>query len=230
MTNFVLYGTPMSPFVRKAEAALYQAAAEYELVNINIMDMPDWFVEISPSRRIPVLRDKSIATEGIPGTIPDSSAICMYLERRFDVGLYGSNPFDAGRAAWYEEYMDTGFAMTLGLELFRPIVFPIFKGEASDVDTAKKTWNEKLPKYFDYLETSLDGNDYFVGDSATVADIAVAAQMTQLDLVAGLPDAGKWPGLVKHTEMMKARPGFAENLQNCAAMFSNFLPNKVDLS
>ncbi|MEO1027594.1 MAG: glutathione S-transferase N-terminal domain-containing protein [Pseudomonadota bacterium] len=77
MTDFVLYGTPMSPFVRKAEAALHQAGAEYDLVNINSMDMPDWFVEISPSRRIPVLRDKSIAIEGIPGTIPDSSAICM---------------------------------------------------------------------------------------------------------------------------------------------------------
>ena len=230
MTDFVLYGTPMSPFVRKAEAALHKAGADYELVNINIMDMPDWFVEISPARRIPVLRDNSIGTEGIPGTIPDSSAICMFLDRRFNAGLYGSNPFDAGRAAWYEEYMDSGFAMTLGLELFRPIVFPIFKGEASDIETAKKTWNEKLPKYFDYLEASLDGKEYFVGDSVTVADIAVTAQMSQLDLVAGLPDVGKWPSLVKHTEMMKAKPGFAENLAGCSAIFSSFLPEKLDLN
>lgn len=230
MTDFVVYGTPLSPFVRKAIAGLHQVGAAYDLENINIMDMPDWFVEISPARRIPVLRDKTVGTEGIPGTIPDSSAILLFLDRRFNAGLYGSDSFEAGRVAWYEEYMDSGFAMTLGLELFRPLVFPIFKGEASDVETAKKTWHEKLPKFFDYLETSLDGGAYFVGDKVSVADIAVAAQMTQLDLVAGLPDAGKWPSLVKHTEMMKTTPGFAENLAQCTAMVSSFMPNKVDLS
>ncbi|MEO0465816.1 MAG: glutathione S-transferase family protein [Pseudomonadota bacterium] len=230
MTDFILYGTPLSPFVRKAEGALHMAGADYELVNINIMDMPDWFVEISPARRIPVLRDTSIGTDGIPGTIPDSSAICMFLEKRFNAGLYGADAFETGRVAWFEEYMDSGFATTLGLGLFRPLVFPLFKGEASDVKTAKKAWHEKLPKYFDYLEASLDGKNYYIGNKISMADISVAAQMTQLDLVAGLPDAGKWPSLVKHTEMMKTAPGFSENLAKCTAMFSKVMPLKVDLN
>ncbi|MEO1187942.1 MAG: glutathione S-transferase family protein, partial [Pseudomonadota bacterium] len=112
MAELVLYGAALSPFVRKVQAVLHHVGADYEIEDVDFFNMPDWFVEISPARRIPVLRDRTIGTSGIPGTIPDSSAICMYLERRFDVGLYGSNPFDAGRAAWYEEYMDTGFAMT----------------------------------------------------------------------------------------------------------------------
>ena len=76
----------------------------------------------------------------------------------------------------------------------------------------------------------LDGNDYFVGGAFSIADIAVGAQMTQLDLVAGTPDAGRWPGLVRHTQAMKGRRGFAENLAVCQKMLGRMLPEKVDLS
>lgn len=230
MTDLVLYGTPASPFVRKAQAALHHAGAAYDFENINIMAMPDWFVEISPARRIPVLRDRSIGTEGIPGTIPDSSAICLYVDKKFGADLYGSDAYEAGRAAWYEEYADTVLAMTVGMELFRPIIFPLFGGQPSDLETAKKTWAEKLPRMFDYLEASLDGKSFLVGDKYSVADIGVAAQMTQIDLVVGLPDKGRWPALVAHTEAMKARAGFAENLAASSKMFAGILPEKLDLS
>jgi glutathione S-transferase len=54
--------------------------------------------------------------------------------------------------------------------------------------------------------------------------------MTQLDLVAGTPDASRWPALVRHTEAMKTRPGFAENLAACEKMLAHTVPEKVDLS
>ncbi|MEM9938339.1 MAG: glutathione S-transferase family protein [Pseudomonadota bacterium] len=230
MADFIVYGSPLSPFVRKVESALRIAGAEYDFENINIMDMPDWFKEISPARRIPVLRDKTIGTTGIPGTIADSSAICLFLEKRFDTGLYGKDAFEAGRVAWFEEYADSAVAMTLGMHLFRPLIFPLFAGKPSDVDTARATMKEKLPEFFDYLESSLDGNAYLVGDSLSVADLSVAAQMSQLYLVAGLPDKTRWPSLVKHTETMMAHPSFSENLTTCAAILKSIMPEKADLS
>ncbi|MEO0784299.1 MAG: glutathione S-transferase family protein, partial [Pseudomonadota bacterium] len=138
--------------------------------------------------------------------------------------------FEAGRVAWMEEYADTVMALPTGMDFFRPLIFPLFTGKAADVDTARKTWNEKFPPLFDYLEGVLDGGDYFVGNQFSLADIAVGCQMTQIDLVAGLPDAGKWPSLVKHTEAMKTRPGFKENLETCTKMFSAILPEKIDLN
>jgi len=230
MADLVVYGTPASPFVRKVMVALAHAGADYEFENVNIMAMPDWFVEISPAKRIPVLRDKTVGETGVAGTIPDSSAICLFLEKRLNAGLYGADAFEAGRVAWMEEYADTVMALPTGMDFFRPLVFPLFTGKAADVDTARKTWNEKFPPLFDYLEGILDGSDYFVGNQFSLADIAVGCQMTQIDLVAGLPDAGKWPSLVKHTEAMKARPGFKENLETCTKMFSAILPEKIDLS
>ncbi len=230
MSKYTVYGFPLSPFVRKVEAFLRNQGVDYDFENVNIMAMPDWFLEISPARRIPVLRDKTVGEEGVTGTIADSSAICLYLEKELDAGLYGANNFDMARIMFVEEYADTEVAMPLGLQIFRPIIFPLFQGKESDIETAKKGWNEVLPQRFDYLEKALDGRDYFVGDSFSMADIAVGSQMTQLDLVVGTPDAAKWPGLVKHIQAMKARSEFAANLEASSALLGKILPEKVDLS
>jgi len=229
MTDLIVYCTPVSPFVRKVEAVLAYQGADYDFENINIMDMPDWFLDISPARRVPVLRDKSISEKSAAGTIADSSAICAYLDRKFEAGLYGDSAIDTGRIAWLEEYADTELAQPVGMQLFRPILFPRMAGTESDIETAKKTWNEILPKHFDYLEGALDGKDFFVGDRFSIADIAVGAQMTQLDLAAGTPNAEKWPALVRHTKAMKLRPGFVENLVNCKKILDRFIPEKIDL-
>ena len=70
-----------------------------------------------------MLRDRSIGSEGVAGTIADSSAICLYLDRKLETGPYGSSAFDAGRIAALEECMDTELAQPLGMKLFRPILF-----------------------------------------------------------------------------------------------------------
>ena len=45
--------------------------------------------------------------EGTTGTIPDSSAICAYIERKHpEPPCYPSDAFDYGRALWIEEYAE----------------------------------------------------------------------------------------------------------------------------
>ncbi|MCP4005814.1 MAG: hypothetical protein GY725_16610 [bacterium] len=54
-----------------------------------------------------------------------------------------------------------------------------------------------------------------VGDSLSIADIAVAVQLTQLELVVGRPDAKRWPKMVSHLERVSGRPSFGPNLEIC---------------
>ena len=230
MVDLVIYGTPVSPFVRKVEAVLRTQGVAYDFENVNIMDMPDWFLDISPARRIPVLRDRSIGQEGIPGTIADSSAICLYLDRKLNAGLYGDTAFDAGRVSALEEYADTELAQPLGMKLFRPILFPRFSGQASDIDTARQTYQDVLPRHFDYLEEMLAGKEFFVANKLSIADFAVAAQLTQLDLVVSSDYSGRWPALANHTQAMKVHAGFIDNLASCQKMLGKLVPEKVDLS
>lgn len=229
--SLVLYGSPLSPFQRKVEAVLTLKGLDYDCKDVSVMDMPDWYMEISPLGRIPSLRDRDIAEEGPAGTITDSSAICGYLEKRQpEPAVYPADPFDYGRALWLEEYADTGMAMAGGMGVFRPIIFNLFQRKEPDLGTARKTWNEKLPPLWDYLEAQLDGGTYFIGDTITIADIAVACQIAQTDLLAGLPDKSRWPALVTHYEAMKAHDCFQRNNAGCAKILGKMVPEKFDLS
>ncbi len=229
--SFLLYGSPLSPFQRKVEAVMALKGLDYDCEEVSVMAMPDWYREISPLGRIPSLRVKEIAEKGPGGTITDSSAICGYLEKRQpEPAVYPADPFDHGRALWLEEYADTGLAMAGGMGLFRPIVFNLFQRKEPDLDTARKTWNEKLPPLWDYLEDYLDGRAHFIGDTISIADIAVASQIAQTDMLAGLPDRAKWPALVAHYQAMKGHDCFQRNNEGCARILAKLVPEKFDLS
>ncbi|WP_417613782.1 glutathione S-transferase family protein [Parasphingorhabdus sp.] len=230
-TSLVLYGSPLSPFQRKVEAVMALKGLEYDCEDVSVMDMPDWYKAISPLGRIPSLRDRDIADDGPAGTITDSSAICGYLEKRQpETAVYPEDAFDHGRALWLEEYADTGLAMAGGMGLFRPIIFNLFQRKEPDLDTARKTWNEKLPPLWDYLETYLDGRAHFIGDSITIADIAVASQIAQTDMLAGAPDKDRWPSLVAHYQAMRAHDCFQRNNAGCDKILAKMVPEKFDLS
>jgi len=222
--TLILYGAPLSPFVRKAEVVLREKNAAFESESVNIMPMPDWFKAISPARRIPVLRDTEIGKEGRAGTLPDSSAICAFLERRFPTPpLYPSDPFAHGRAIWLEEWADSELAGGIGMGIFRPLMFPRFQGKDPDVATAKAAWKEKLPPLFDYLESELESAGaarpedarHLLGGALSIADVAIGVQLAQLEMVAGLPDVRRWPRAVTYAERLIARPSFAPNLAIC---------------
>ena len=214
--SLILYGAPLSPFVRKADALLREKGIEFELESVNIMPMPDWFKEISPARRIPVLRDTSVGKDGPHGTIPDSSAICAYLERKFpEPALYPRDPYLYGRAVWIEEYCDTELAAAVGMGIFRPIQFARFQGKDPDIESAKQAYAEKLPRPLDYMESELDGGSFLLGKALSIADLSLACQLVQLELVAGPLDATRWPGLAGHVERMTQRPSFGPCLEIC---------------
>ncbi len=229
--EYILYGSPLSPFQRKTEAVLALKGLDYDCVAINIMAMPDWYLEISPLARIPALRDMSIGTEGTAGTIADSSAMCGYLEKKCpQPAAYPNDPFLYGRALWLEEYADSVLAMNGGGGVFRPIIFAAMTGGEPDLETARKTWNEKLPPLWDYLEGQLDGKKYFLGDQLSIADISIAAQLMQTDLIAGPPDAARWPALAEFLTAMNAHDVFQRNLSACQKMLAKMVPEKFDLA
>ena len=214
--SLILYGAPLSPFVRKVDAVLREKGVEFELESVNIMPMPDWFKAISPARRIPVLRDTSVGEEGPTGTIPDSSAISAFIERKHpEPALYPSEPYAYGRALWYEEFADSELMTTIGMGIFRPIQFARFQGKEPDVATAKKTYAEKLPPRVDYFEGELEGRTFLVDDTLSIADIALACMLTHLVLVAGPLDAARWPNVAGHYGRMMERASFGPCVEIC---------------
>jgi glutathione S-transferase len=228
--ELVIYGSPVSPFVRKVAACCILKAVEYEVAAVNVFAPPQWFRDISPMKRIPVLRDRSIAAEGVGGTIADSSAICAYIDKKHpEPALYPAEAFAYARALFWEEYADTALAMAGGLGIFRPVFFAVTKGEAPDLAKARVTWAEQMPPIFDVLEAGLAGSDYFAGDALSLADITIACVMGQIALVAEMP-LDRWPRLAAHYAMMSAHPAIAEPYAQAEKVIRGPLPEKVELT
>ena len=185
-------------------------------------------------KRIPILRDRSIAHEGdhssADGTIADSSAICAYINKKLpEPALYPSDAFAYGRALFLEEYADTVLAPAAGLGIFRPIFFNMMQGKEPDVAQAKKAWAEDMAPVLGFLSDQLGEADYFAGDALSIADIAVVCIFQQIELVTKAPlDA--WPNLKAHRERMMARPSIAGPFQTAAGFIRKSLPEPFDLT
>jgi glutathione S-transferase len=202
----IVYGSNVSPFVRKVRVFLAEKSVEYTLEQINPFRPPPEFLAISPLKRIPVLRDTD---QPEPNTLPDSSVICDYLEHKFPTpALYPANPMHRARALWFEEYADSILASTIGPGLFFERVVKKMMRSETDEALCSKTLLEKLPPLFDYLEQEIGGRHYFVNDAFSIADIAVATTLVNFDHAGETLDAARWPALASFMKRIHDRPSF----------------------
>ncbi|MBD2842892.1 glutathione S-transferase family protein [Erythrobacter rubeus] len=228
--DLVFYGSPVSPFVRKVSAVCVEKDVAFDVEPVDVFNPPQWFRDISPMKRIPVMRDRSIAKEGAEGTIPDSSAICAYIEKKHpSPSLYPEDAHAYGRALFIEEFADTNLAASGGLGIFRPIFFSVSQGKEPDLAKARQTWAEQLPPIFAYLNEALGDDEYFAGGALSIADITVACVFMQISLVAETP-LDDYPALAAHLERMQARPSIAGPFAKAYSFIRRALPERFDLT
>ncbi|MBU6445140.1 MAG: glutathione S-transferase family protein [Alphaproteobacteria bacterium] len=205
--SLIIYGANLSPFVRKVRVLLGEKNVPYTLEQVNPFAPPPWFIEISPLKRIPVLRDTDLPE---PNTLADSSVICDYLERKYpSPALYPADPFQRARALWYEEYADTSLAEAVGRGLFFERVVKKLLRQAPDESICAAAMTNKIPPVFDYLEKELAGRDYLVGNAFSIADIAVGTMLVNFEHAGETPDPARWPNLAGYMARIHARPSFA---------------------
>jgi len=198
--SLIVYGAPLSPFVRKVRLCLLEKDLPYQLEIITPFGQPDWYREINPLGRIPALRDGEL-------TLADSSVICQYLEDKHpqQAALYGREPARSAQIRWLEKYADYELAPLCTFTVFRNRVLKPTMGKSSDEASIAAALNDKLPPHFDYLEQQLGNKEYFVDGQLSMADLALACQLVNMEHGGELLDANRWPGLAAHYARMKAR-------------------------
>jgi glutathione S-transferase len=203
----IVYGSPLSPFVRKVLAFAAEKGIEVELPPFTPGNRPEGFVEASPFGKIPALRDGDFA-------ISDSSAIAHYLEAvKPEPELIPSTPKERARTIWFEEFADTILASACTQMFFNKIVAPRFMGREGDLAAADRAEREELPKSLDYLEKSIPGSLRLVADRLTLADIAVATCFANFRHMGTPIDASRYPRVAAFAEEILARPSFANWLE-----------------
>src|SRR5262245_51637675 len=100
-----LIGAGLSPFVRKVRIAFAEKGLAYEHDPMAPFNLSAEYKRKHPLAKIPLLE-----VDGRP--LPDSSAICAYLEKiQPQPALYPSDSFDHARAIWFEEFADGGLLL-----------------------------------------------------------------------------------------------------------------------
>ena len=132
-------------------------------------------------------------------------------------------PNDYARARWFEEYMDGGLIPLAGPKVFFALVLKPMRGKTAvdpaDEVVAQKVVAEDLPVFWDYLERELGDRAYFVGETLTLADIAVASPHVNLRHAGVAPERKRWPRLRAFLDRMYARPSFKKVIEEEAPIF-----------
>lgn len=188
--SIILYGVPLSPYVRKVRVCLAHKKLDYKLEIISPFNQPDWFLELNPLGRIPALKDGELS-------LADSSVICQYLDDKYSnlPPLLGNTAEQRAAVRWLEKYADYELAPLATFTVFQQRIIAPTMQKQTDEALVQSALNEKLPPLFDYLEGYLGSNEFFVGESLTLADIAVSCQLMNMEHGGEQLDESRWPNL-----------------------------------
>jgi glutathione S-transferase len=200
----ILYGSSLSPYVRKVLAYVGEKGIELDLQPTGFPNPSPGFLDTSPFRKMPALRDGDYA-------LADSTAIIHYLEALHpQPALIPEEAKARGKVVWFDEFADTILGACGTKMFFNRIVAPRFMGREGDLAVADTAEREELPPILDYLERIVpDAGGFLVGDNITLADISVATPFANLAHVNVAPDRERHRRTHAYVEAILSRPSFA---------------------
>lgn len=211
----ILYGSTLSPFVRKVMAFASEKGIEIELQPTGFPNPVPAFCEASPFRKMPALVDGDFC-------LPDSSAIVHYLEAKYpEPALIPADPRERGRTIWFDEFADTILFGCGQKVFFNRVVAPRFLGRPGDEAVAEAALRDEWPPILDYLEKVVpEGNGYLVGDRLTLADIAVAGPFANFRHLEIETDPKRHPRTAAYVNRILDRPSFKPWIEREAALLA----------
>ena len=101
--KLTLISHKLCPYVQRAVIALNEKGIPFERIDIDLANKPDWFLQISPLGKVPVLR---VETEDGEVALFESNVICEYIEET-QAGAK-LHPHDALKRAQHRAWMEFG--------------------------------------------------------------------------------------------------------------------------
>jgi glutathione S-transferase len=193
VTKYLLVSFKTCPWVQRAAIVLREKKVDFEFRHIEPDNRPDWFLAISPHKKVPVLRidDRVLLFE--------SNAIAEYLDETIAPRLHPADPVARALNRAWTDYLPT-FANVVTAAGYAPTQDG-FDGAVA-----------KIPEVFERLDKALaqqGGGPFFNGAAYSLVDAAYAPfllRYTLLDRIHALGQIEKFPRLTAWRDSLLARP------------------------
>jgi len=177
MTRLTLISHELCPFVQRAAIALEEKGVEFERINVDLANKPDWFLAISPLGKVPLLKVGD-------SVIFESAVILEYLEETQPKPLHPADPLTrADHRAWME------FGSTMLMDIWN---FYMAADEAAFQAKLKS-----LADKFERLEQRLGEGPYFDGARFSLVDAVFGPVFRYFDTFDRIADFGMLSGKPK---------------------------------
>ena len=193
MANYLLVSFKTCPWVQRAAIVLHEKEIEFEFRHIDPDNRPDWFLAISPHKKVPVLRlDDKLS-------LFESSAIAEFLDETIAPRLHPEDPVQRAVNRAWTDYVPTFASAVTGTAY-----------AATEADYVKAA--AQIPVPFERLEGALakqNAGPFFNGASYSLVDAAYAPFLQRyyfLDRVKRLGHIEKFPRLKAWSDALLARP------------------------
>jgi glutathione S-transferase len=192
MTTYLLVSFKTCPWVQRAAIVLREKAVPFEFRHIDPDHRPDWFLAISPHKKVPVLRiDDRVS-------LFESNAIAEYLDETLAPRLHPEDPVERAINRAWTDYL--------------PSVAAAISAAAYAEDEARfRRAVAELPVPFERLEKALErqgAGPFFNGAAYSLVDAAYAPFLQRyrfLDRLVPLGQIERFPRLKAWQEALLAR-------------------------
>jgi glutathione S-transferase len=192
MTKLTLISHALCPYVQRAVIALKEKGVDFERIDIDLANKPDWFLKISPLGKVPVLKVGD-------DVIFESAVIAEFLEDTVSPSLH---PADAVRRADHRAWIEFASVVLSDIWAFY---------NATDAETFEKKRKE-LVQRFERLEARIKAEPWFEGKTFHLVDAAFGPVFRYFDVFEQIADfgilAGK-PKIALWRKSLKARSSVA---------------------
>ena len=188
-----VYSSPICPFVQRVLAVLEAKQLPYEVEYLDLMNVPDWFLKISPNAEVPIL----VTDDNVP--LFESFAICEYLEDCYPPALYSNDSTKkALQRAWARQAV-TNYMVQCSTQ-------------RSPTEEALNQNTIEFVRLFEKAERILGEGPYFSGQQLSMVDAAwipilhrsaIIKKHTGYDFLEGFPKVVLWQQALLETDVLK---------------------------
>jgi glutathione S-transferase len=193
MAKYLLVSFKTCPWVQRAAIVLREKRVEFEFRHIERDNRPDWFLAISPHKKVPVLRiDDRVS-------LFESNAIAEYLDETIAPRLHPEDAIARAVNRAWTDYVPT-FAETVTATAY------------ADTEADYRKAADEIPVPFERLEKALEkqgSGPFFNGARYALVDAAYAPFLQRyffLDRIKPLGHIDRFPRLRAWSAALLERP------------------------